>query len=201
MREPDPGDEATMEEMRASIRRTISAMAVKPLLGSAATAAELFSDREDEPEVARTDVAIDKVVALPITQSAENAEAEVRAETTAATIAEAREELARPPASAVPKQASNACPPALVDELSPMLAEEHSRAKPPLLSPSTDAIVRGAFNQLATTRLRSGSARTIDDLVEDMLRPILGSWLDVYLPPLVEKLVREEIERLSRKSR
>ena len=97
MREPDPGDEATMEEMRASIRRTISAMAVKPLLGSAATAAELFSDREDEPEVARTDVAIDKVVALPITQSAENAEAEVRAETTAATIAEAREELARPP--------------------------------------------------------------------------------------------------------
>jgi hypothetical protein len=28
--------------------------------------------------------------------------------------------------------------------------------------------------------------------VEDMLRPMLASWLDVYLPPLVEKLVREE---------
>jgi cell pole-organizing protein PopZ len=28
---------------------------------------------------------------------------------------------------------------------------------------------------------------------------MLASWLDVYLPPLVETLVREEIQRLSRK--
>jgi cell pole-organizing protein PopZ len=69
------------------------------------------------------------------------------------------------------------------------------------LSPHTDAVVSGAFNQLATTMLRSGSARTLDDLVEDMLRPMLGSWLDVNLPPLVEKLVREQIERLSCRSR
>jgi cell pole-organizing protein PopZ len=201
MREPDPVDETTMEEMRASIRRAISAMACEPLLGSAATAAELFSDEEDEAEVGPTVEAVDKVVELPIAQSTKNAEAEVRAKAPAAAIAEAREELARPPTSAVPTQASSVRTPAPVDELRPVLAEERSRSKPPLLSPSTDAIVRGAFNQLAMTRLRSGSARTIDDLVEDMLRPMLRSWLDVYLPPLVEKLMREEIERLSRKSR
>jgi cell pole-organizing protein PopZ len=40
--------------------------------------------------------------------------------------------------------------------------------------------------------------RTLEDLVEDMLRPMLKSWLDENLPPLVERLVRAEIERLSR---
>ena len=81
------------------------------------------------------------------------------------------------------------------------MAWERAGPPLPLLSPSTDAVVRGAFNQLATTMLRSGSARTIDDLVEDMLRRMLGSWLDVNLPSLVEKLVREEIKRLSGRSR
>ena len=64
-----------------------------------------------------------------------------------------------------------------------------------LLSPHADAVVSGAFNQLATTMSLSGSARTVEELVEDMLRPLLPSWLDVNLPPLVEKLVREEIQR------
>jgi cell pole-organizing protein PopZ len=196
MRVPDPVDETTMEEMRASIRRAISAMAVE---GSAATAAELSSDGEDEPEVGLTDEPVDMVVELPIARSAEDAEAEVRVEATAAAIAEAREELARPPASAMPTQASTARPPAPVDELSTEPAEERSRSKPPLLSPKTDAVVTSAFDQLATPMLGSGRAHTLDDLVEDMLRPMLASWLDVYLPPLVEKLVQEEIERLSRK--
>ena len=176
-------------------------MAVEPLLGSTATAAELFPDGEDEPEVGVTDEPADKVVELAIAQSAEDAEAEVRAEATAAMMAETREERTRPLGSAMPTQASNSRPPARVNELSPVLAEERSRSKPPLLSPKTDAVVTGAFNQLATKILRSRRARALDDLVEDMLRPLLTSWLDVYLPPLIEKLVQEEIERLSRKSR
>src|SRR5690606_25383514 len=68
---------------------------------------------------------------------------------------------------------------------------------PPLLSPQSDAAVAGAFNQLART-MPSRSGRTVDELVEDMVRPKLQSWLDDTLPPLVERLVREEIERVSR---
>jgi cell pole-organizing protein PopZ len=199
MRELDPT--TTMEEMRASLRRVISGMAFERLQESAAAAVELFSDEEHEPEVWPTDEAVAKLVEPPIAQAAEDAEAEVRAEVTAAATALAWEELTPPPASAVPKPASNARAPALVDELGPALAEERSRSKSPLLAPKTDAVMTGAFNQLATTMPCSGSARTIEDLIEDMLRPMLGSWLDVYLPPLVEKLVRQEIERLSRKSR
>jgi uncharacterized protein len=37
---------------------------------------------------------------------------------------------------------------------------------------------------------------TIEDLVRDELRPLLKDWLDHHLPPLVERLVRAEIERV-----
>ncbi|MCX5568487.1 MULTISPECIES: PopZ family protein [Kaistia] len=67
----------------------------------------------------------------------------------------------------------------------------------PLLSPAADAIVSSAFGSLASTVL-AGNARTLEDLVKDMLRPMLKSWLDTNLPPLVERLVRDEIERVSR---
>jgi cell pole-organizing protein PopZ len=73
------------------------------------------------------------------------------------------------------------------------------RAPPPrpLMSPRSDAAVANAFQQL-TTKMLAGSARNMEELVEEMLRPMLRNWLDTNLPPLVERLVREEIERVSR---
>lgn len=70
-------------------------------------------------------------------------------------------------------------------------------ASEPLLSPAADAIVNSAFGNLASTVL-AGNSRTLEDLVKDMLRPMLKQWLDTNLPPLVERLVRDEIERVSR---
>jgi cell pole-organizing protein PopZ len=66
-----------------------------------------------------------------------------------------------------------------------------------LLSSTTAASVDSAFNALAQTVLVQ-NARTIEDLVKDMLRPMLKTWLDDNLPGLVERLVRAEIERVSR---
>ncbi|HTI79495.1 MAG TPA: DUF2497 domain-containing protein [Acetobacteraceae bacterium] len=45
------------------------------------------------------------------------------------------------------------------------------------------------------TQVRSGGP-TIEDLVRDEIRPLLKEWLDIHLPPLVERLVRTEIERV-----
>ena len=39
---------------------------------------------------------------------------------------------------------------------------------------------------------------SFDEMAEEMLRPMLQDWLDNNLPTLVEKLVREEIERVAR---
>jgi uncharacterized protein len=66
-----------------------------------------------------------------------------------------------------------------------------------LLSDATSAAVDSAFNALAETVLVQ-NGRTLEDLVREMLRPMLKSWLDDNLPNLVERLVRAEIERVSR---
>jgi cell pole-organizing protein PopZ len=67
----------------------------------------------------------------------------------------------------------------------------------PILSHSTVSAVESAFNSLANTVL-SNNARTLEDLVKEMLRPMLKSWLDDNLPGLVERIVKAEIERVSR---
>ena len=66
-----------------------------------------------------------------------------------------------------------------------------------LISPSTSAAVDAAFNALAQTVLVH-NARTLEDLVREMLRPMLKSWLDDNLPSMVERIVKAEIERVSR---
>jgi cell pole-organizing protein PopZ len=66
-----------------------------------------------------------------------------------------------------------------------------------LMSASTMSAVDNAFNSLAHTVL-GNNARTLEDLVKEMLRPMLKSWLDDNLPGLVERIVRAEIERVSR---
>jgi uncharacterized protein len=81
-------------------------------------------------------------------------------------------------------------------------ASEEPAAPPPLpvgglISSETGAAVDSAFNALAQTVLVQ-NARTLEDLVREMLRPMLKTWLDDNLPGLVERLVRAEIERVSR---
>ena len=69
--------------------------------------------------------------------------------------------------------------------------------RPPFLSQSTVSAVESAFGALTST-VMNNNARTVDDLVKEMLRPMLKSWLDDNLPRLVERLVKAEIERVSR---
>ncbi len=66
-----------------------------------------------------------------------------------------------------------------------------------LISNATVSAVDGAFSALANTVL-GNNARTLEDLVKEMLRPMLKGWLDDNLPNMVERIVRAEIERVSR---
>jgi len=85
--------------------------------------------------------------------------------------------------------------PAEVPRRPPPRAEEEEPAQ--LISTGTSAAINSAFNTLAQTVLVQ-NARTLEDLVREMLRPMLKTWLDDNLPALVERLVRAEIERVSR---
>jgi uncharacterized protein len=86
--------------------------------------------------------------------------------------------------------------------LRPPAFEQSPFESPPqqMLSRSTVSAVESAFNSLANTVL-SNNARTLEDLVKEMLRPMLKSWLDDNLPGLVERIVKAEIERVSRGAR
>jgi cell pole-organizing protein PopZ len=71
------------------------------------------------------------------------------------------------------------------------------RAAPTLLSPKAEAPVAAAFNALVASRFAK-NADAIGALTADALRPLIKAWLDENLPPLVERLVAAEIERITR---
>ena len=74
-----------------------------------------------------------------------------------------------------------------------------------ILSSATSGAAAAAFAQLGALpreRRREGELplgsvdRTLEDIVRDMIRPLLQTWLDENLPGIVERLVREEIARV-----
>jgi len=74
-----------------------------------------------------------------------------------------------------------------------------------LIAPETATAAAGTLSGLvaAVDRAHGGSAlgdgnRTIEDLVKEVMRPMVKDWLDENLPALTERLVRREIERLAR---
>jgi uncharacterized protein len=86
-------------------------------------------------------------------------------------------------------------------EVEPKLELGHER----ILSSAASGAAAAAFAQLGALpreRRREGEFplgsvdRTLEDVVRDMLRPLLQTWLDEHLPQLVERLVREEIARV-----
>jgi len=131
------------------------------------------ADDGDEPEVLDlADVAtVDEAESLELVEGLKDDEAEIA-------FAEPDSE---PPKAAPPR--ARPAPEPHVEE--------------PLVSAAASATVQSAFGQLSHTVL-AANARTLDDLVKEMLRPMLRAWLDENLPVIVERLVRAEIERVSR---
>ena len=71
--------------------------------------------------------------------------------------------------------------------------EEVEAFRGALVSPSVDDAVTGSFD-----RLKRSVGDDLDAKAEAILRPMLREWLDENLPTMVERLVREEIERVAR---
>jgi cell pole-organizing protein PopZ len=107
------------------------------------------------------------------------------------------------PAMMVSDPAHEAEPlPAHVEEPLPASAPVPSHPAPEtLVAPAAAAAAASSVTSLVRT-LSERSARvyaggpTIEEIVREELRPLLKTWLDENLPPLVERLVRAEIERV-----
>ncbi|TPK97924.1 MULTISPECIES: PopZ family protein [unclassified Mesorhizobium] len=74
---------------------------------------------------------------------------------------------------------------------------EAQPARPAILSEHAGRQVAAAFGELSDAFASRGK-KSFDEMAEEMLRPMLQDWLDNNLPTLVERLVREEIERVAR---
>ncbi len=71
-----------------------------------------------------------------------------------------------------------------------------------LMSAESAYAAQASFQALSNSLMAqlSGNGQ-LENMAREMLGPLLKNWLDDHLPPLVEKLVREEIERVARRGR
>jgi len=70
----------------------------------------------------------------------------------------------------------------------------------PLTSLETEEQMLAAFATLSAG-LRARSAELAEAMVRELIRPMLKGWLDEHLPTIVERLVRAELDRISRSLR
>ncbi len=79
--------------------------------------------------------------------------------------------------------------------------EEDTQSDDSILTQSAAVAAFDGFAKLASSiQMSRNPGSTLEDVVRDLLKPMLRDWLDDNLPPLIEKLVREELEKLARKS-
>src|SRR6202035_891339 len=73
-----------------------------------------------------------------------------------------------------------------------------------LLSPATAGAAAAAFTQIAEIRRQQrrisefpmgGEQRTLEDVVRELLRPMMSGWLEEKLMPIVERAVKSELAR------
>ncbi len=196
---PPAGGDPSMEDILASIRRILS---------------------EDEPPAAESPANAGPDTDRPEKERPEKARPEQ------ARPEQARPEKARPekddkdrdsgvlvldPSMMVEEPTPNA---PLEHAMTPQAQTEPARTPEPtpqtvnsdvhgggLVAPEAAAAAASSVGTLVRTltersaQLHQGGP-TLEDLVRDELRPILKQWLDANLPPLVERLVRIEIERV-----
>lgn len=224
MSNQNPAQEPTMEEILASIRRIISEDGGgKEEQEEVAQAAPPPAAEEPQPEIDEElaepaedigfEEELDEVLELTEPLPEEPAAAEpdfelaVDIEAEADDAPEPVENAALEPDFMEPEEDEDIAfgEPVMSAQPTPASAYKPAPAAPSagLLSGDAANAASAAFGALANNLLTSSGegGRTLEDLVADLLRPMLKDWLDHNLPPLVEQLVREEIERVARRGR
>jgi uncharacterized protein len=203
--------EPSMEEILASIRKIISDEPIKtPVVSPSAPAANQPSPQPAAARPAPSPIDDDEVMDLTPKPKAKVVEPHFITDDPVGNDVSFDE-----PAPVVPKSQDDIdalmafdevpTPPAPAPTFAPPPPAPAAIASPPapapqLMSERTDKAATQAFASLATTILNR-DARTLDDLMQDMLRPMIKTWLDDNLPTVVERLVKAEIERVSRGGR
>jgi cell pole-organizing protein PopZ len=166
--------EPTMEEILASIRRIISEDDAPAEEAAAAPEAEPAPVAEEAP--AEDDV-------LELTDPIEpSAPVETMGDIDVYSP-EPEPEAPAPPPAPEPEQIQGFSR----DEVADNLVGDHAAS-----------LAATAFGSLSSALLMPKDGRTLEDVVRELLRPLLKEWLDQNLPRIVETKVEEEVSRIAR---
>ena len=67
-----------------------------------------------------------------------------------------------------------------------------------LVSETVAAAAAASFGHLSASIAMPPSGLTLDDVVRELLRPLLRQWLDANLPTIVQEAVQAEVDRIAR---
>jgi cell pole-organizing protein PopZ len=174
--------EPTMEEILASIRRIISEDDAPP------------EGEEKLPEVPEEVEAAAEAPELPEIEPEPEPEPQVEDD-----VLELTERVDSVGDLDVysPTAAPAAEPEALVD-YAPAVEPPPVPAGEALVGDLAASAAASAFGKLSATIGMPASDRTLEDVVRELLRPLLKQWLDDNLPAIVETTVQAEVERIAR---
>jgi len=176
MSEPNV-QEPTMEEILASIRRIISE---DEPAAEAAPAEALAPEPEPEP-VAEAAPAVEAEEVLELTDPLPDPEPAA-----VETHGDLEVHRAEPEPEPEPVRAPEPVAAAVPDD-------------EPLVSEPTADETASSFGHLARSVAMPKAGRNLEDVVAELLRPLLKAWLDEHLPAIVQAKVEEEVERIARR--
>lgn len=173
----NPQPEPSMEEILASIRRIIS------------------EDEDEQPKPASTQAA----------PAASKPELSLKPAAAVQSAAPAAPKPAAPPPPAHPVQAPAPAQFRAQDveiTKTKTAASMQDELEDEILDHTAAAAASHAFRTLSqSVRISEGPGRTLEDIVTEMLKPMVKEWLDANLPAIVEEKVEEEVQRVARRRR
>lgn len=195
--------EPTMEEILASIRRIISeddapaadAKATPPAGDEPPTPVEAAPAPAPEPVAEAAPEPVPEPAPepepAPVEAAAEPAPADDDDDLVLTEKVETHGDIDVIPAPPAPQAAPPPAPEAIA-------APTTRPAEAGLVSDRASAAAASAFDRLSATISMPAEGRTLEDVVRELLRPLLQQWLDDNLPAIVQQSVEAEVERIAR---
>jgi uncharacterized protein len=219
--EPREQHEPSMEEILSSIRRIIADEEAEDgtsdddELGAAEAQADALNEDADALARAAEDEGSDDVLELTrmVRETGEVVDLKTEGAALAGPPAEPERALEPEPAADEVELAPADEEPAAFIQDQPKQEKtaveiKSAATRGELLSATAASAASGAFAKLSQAFQRTpaeesvadGSGRTVEQFIEDMIRPLLKEWLDDNLPQIVDRLVEKEIQKIARRA-
>lgn len=188
MADKAPEQEPSIEEILASIRQIISDDDKEPQEEQVPEVVAAPPTPEPEPVKVPEPAPEPEEDILELTEPLIEEEDPIEVD-----LQDIEEEFTPPPAPPAP--------PAPTPEPSPAMQAQDSNILNDRARKSAISSMAKLAGNMPINRANHGlNSITLEDLVREMLNPMLSDWLNSNLPPMVERIVQKELEKLARQA-